>query len=161
MIKDSFQGKQEWIAEIRRIAKKKIHEKCVASGKKLQESSPPMTSDDLEQLCRVLFRHDSAEGFADRCLLIFQWQLFGRITEISNLSYGDLTFYRTANLRCLRVHINRSKTSDEQHIFVFPHSNWMLCPLHALACMVSGGWDGSEKVFPHGSAKCEVHEQLA
>ena len=72
-----------------------------------------------------------------------------------------MTFYRTANLRCLRVHINRSTTSDEQHIFVFPHSNWMLCPLHALACMVSGGWDGSEKVFPHGSAKCEVHEQLA
>ena len=49
-----------------------------------------------------------------------------------------MTFYRTANLRCLRVHINRSTTSDEQHIFVFPHSNWMLCPLHALACMEGG-----------------------
>ena len=115
----NFKGKQEWFASVRKNLKAKCNDRCLLTGTKLQQGSPPMTTDDLELLCQMLFKKNRSEHLADRWLLIFQWQLLGRISEISSLTFADVSFCRSSNYRCLKVHINRSKTSEEQELLIF------------------------------------------
>ena len=146
-----FKGKQAWFSDLRRQCRNLCNEKCVQKGTKLTNSAPPMTSSDMEQCCQILFESNTCKSFMDRCMLIFTWQMFGRISEIGHLSFSDVVFYTSNGLRCLKVHINRTKTCNEHYAMVFVHQNFLLCPLHSLACMLSIHCTGGHNLFPNCS----------
>ena len=77
-------GKPAWYTRLVQKVRSTCNDVCLEEGTRLQDSAPAMTEGDLELLCKILFMKEANESFADRCLLIFQWQLMGRISEICN-----------------------------------------------------------------------------
>lgn len=75
-----------------------------------------------------------------RCLLILQWHVLGRITELEDVKFEQLEYIRMPVGKLSYLVINdffRSKTGTRQNLALFVHkSNWRLCPLNAIATVI-------------------------
>ena len=76
----------------------------------------PMTVEDLKIMTNILFNHRELDvAIENRCILIFQWQVMGRITEVLSLKKNSVTFSSdTDKSRSLKIVIKRTKTIKEQ-----------------------------------------------
>lgn len=99
--------------DLRKNVSKHYNRQSVITGVPVQQSSPPMTEKDLEILCKIMFQRDSDMSIHDRCLLIWQWQSIGRVSETSNLKFTDIEFLDKTT--CFKVNMSRSKTAT-QHV---------------------------------------------
>lgn len=98
---------------------------------KKSNPAPPMSSEDLADLCELLFVRNSIKSIQERALLVLQWQALGRVSETTALSYDSLGWHDGYD--ALAVQMNREKVNIEHTIHCFLHSsNWLICPLHAL-----------------------------
>lgn len=60
-------------------------------------------SAELLRLCEHLFEVGTVVSVQDRCLLAFDWTTIGRVSEVSNLKFSDISLYTHRNRQCLRV----------------------------------------------------------
>ena len=82
----NFKGKQEWFASVRKNLKAKCNDRCLLTGTKLQQGSPPMTTDDLELLCQMLFKKNRSflSHYSQQVVYVLsvtKWKQFVRSTE--------------------------------------------------------------------------------
>jgi len=103
---------------------------------KKSNPAPPMSSEDLADLCELLFVRNSIKSIQERALLVLQWQALGRVSETTALSYESLGWHDGYD--ALAVQMNREKVNIEHTIHCFLHSsNWLICPLHALGTLLT------------------------
>ena len=98
-----------------------------------KKSNPatPMSSEDLSELCNLLFVRNTTKCIQERALLVLQWQALGRVSETTALTYESIGWH--AHYACMTVEMNRQKVDLQHTIHCFLHSNnWLICPLHAL-----------------------------
>lgn len=128
-ISDIAQG--SWYSKLNVNIRKDFNEQAVATGTSLTKSAPPMTARDLNCLSSMLTKKNTRDSLSHRCLLVWQWQALGRISEIAAMNLDDIAWNH--NFSCLRITMNRTKVGKEQDINLFKHaSSWQLCPIHAL-----------------------------
>jgi hypothetical protein len=100
-----------------------------------------MKPSDIAIMCELLFKNDKdyLHNYRNRCLLIMQWQTFGRINEVAALRLTDINLFEGDGRHCcLEVDLCRKKVSTKQKNLMFIHrDNWVMCPLHALACYLA------------------------
>lgn len=101
-----------WYKRLRTIIEKRYVNECAENGVNLVNHSVPMTESDLIKLCTYLFTRNDPEAARNRCLLVFQWQLIGRINEVAALKFTDISFDEAHC--CLNVRLFRSKSSTQQ-----------------------------------------------
>ena len=90
-----------------------------------------MSSEDLSDLCNLLFVRNTTKCIQERALLVLQWQALGRVSETTALTYESIGWH--AHYACMTVEMNRQKVDLQHTIHCFLHSNnWLICPLHAL-----------------------------
>ena len=148
------QGRNGWYAQLRQKIERHYTSQCAANNTRLSDSAPPMTENDLELLCWHLLERNTNESLADRCLLVFQWQMLGRINELRQMDLTSIAFYNTRFYRCLNVKIDRSKTSDTQQLLVCMHNvSWKMCPFHALGSLLANRCSATSRIFQHGNSK--------
>ena len=95
-----------WYRNLRLNIMKEYVKKCARDGTKLSDQAPEMTMKDLRAISEILFRRDTSQSISHRCLLIFQWQALGRISEISSMKWADIGF-RNSYIEALQVNLNR------------------------------------------------------
>lgn len=136
-----FAPGQPFYSNLRQRITQRYLKQCVADGTQMTDHSVPMREDDLLWMCRRLFRHNSRESMANRCLLVLQWQVMGRISEISRLRYDDINHVADKRSRnSIKINLARVKVGVQQELIVFQHATeWEICPLHALACAILFG----------------------
>ena len=80
-------------------------DKSLRDGSSLSDEAPEMKNEDLNIMCNLLFQKGREEDIRNRCLLILQWQLFGRIAEVSSLRVIDFSIFEgdLNRHRCLKV----------------------------------------------------------
>ena len=81
-------------------------EKSHTTGESLCDQAREMKSNDLIIMCELLFKRENIDSHGDgrsRCLLVLQWQLFGRINEIAMMKLNDFTVFEDERHRCLEV----------------------------------------------------------
>lgn len=126
-----------WYSGLRRKVMQVFFTDRASKGKRVQESAVKMQEEDLELLCSILLKRDSRSNSLDRCLLVLQWHVLGRIAELGELRVADITYVCNRFTTCLCIDVNRFKTNLQQDIHVFIHNNsWKVCPFHALASML-------------------------
>lgn len=131
---------------------------CAKNGTKMTDHSVPMQESDLLWMVRKLLSKSTWEGINNRCLLVLQWQVLGRIIEIAALLFKNIHVVDPSRpcKGALSFDITRIKTGVQQDVLVFLHAkHWELCPLHALACLVLGS-GSSEAVFEDIGTGCEA-----
>lgn len=126
-----------WYTALRRKVMQVFFTDRASKGQRVQESAVKMQEEDLELLCGILLKVDSRTSSLNRCLLVLQWHVLGRIAELGELRIADITFVCNRFTTCLCIDVNRFKTNLQQDIHVFIHNNsWKVCPFHALASML-------------------------
>jgi len=132
-IEKIFEGK--WYTDLRRKIVQIYVKECQVNGTKLVDKAPPMTENDLKKLNKCMFEMNNRESDLQRALFSWQWQLLGRISEVSALSCTMMSSYNSSGIKnATKVNMSRLKTSTQDDILVFLHANsFELCPLHALA----------------------------
>jgi hypothetical protein len=126
-----------WYTGLRRNLMQLYFVDRAKKGKKIQESAVKMKEEDLELLCSILLKQDNKSSSLNRCLLVLQWHVLGRIAELGELRFSDITYVCNRFTTCLCIDVNRFKTNLQQNIHVFIHNNsWKVCPIHALASML-------------------------
>ncbi len=138
-----FSGPQAgWYSGLRLELLKKYSEKHHKSKTKLTNGAPKMKEEDLKIMCTMLINGGESGMNArlaslNRCLLIFQWQMLGRISELDELCMSDIEYTHNQFTTCLTVHIDRLKTSSQHDVHLFLHSDdWVLSPFHSLAVLL-------------------------
>jgi len=131
------QGK--WYTNLRLNVEKRYFSRCQAQGTKMTDSAPPMLVNDLLTLSIALFRRNTRESHANRCLLNLQWTTLGRISEVSQLRCNHLSYGENQHLHdCfLLIEMSRSKVGVQDTLRVYLHAkSWEICPLHSLAAHI-------------------------
>jgi hypothetical protein len=108
--KDIFMSK--WYTNLRTKINRLYAEKALSSGDKMVDAAAPMQESDLKQYCHMLFQKNNNTSLENRCLLAFQWQAMGRITEIVAMKMTDVKFKKSVT--CMQLDINRLKTNKCQ-----------------------------------------------
>lgn len=127
-----FEG--QWYRDLRVEIQKRWFKDRSEKGEKVQNSAPKMLNEDLEILCNLLLKENDSESVFNRCLMIIQWHVFGRISELNDIKYSDFDLVHDSNNNCpiLRVNLSRTKVNVQQDVHVF-RDNYKVCPIHALA----------------------------
>lgn len=137
-----------WYRKLRHNVKAVYIQDCVETGKPISTAQGSMTEDHLDYICTTLFAAGSRNCLADRCLLAFNWQCVGRISEVATLRWKNISFHHTKIVQCMEVGLHRMKTGAFQSLRVFMHHHsWAVCPFHALATMIVCRPDVSEHLF--------------
>jgi hypothetical protein len=127
--------------KLRKNIKKAYIRRCIELNIPFAKTRESVTEDHLEYLLNVLFEEDSEQSIRDRCLLVFDWVAIGRISEVFGLVLNkDVLYKRSAhvgNANAMQITMLRTKTMTIESLLVYPHiSKWILCPFHALACLL-------------------------
>jgi hypothetical protein len=148
-------GKGIWYTQLRSNITKAYIEACSKSNTAVAEHAPQMTEEDLLLVVSVLIDTSGIYAVADRCVLVMQWYLLGRISEMYNLSLRQLCYNPELCAVVIKDFL-RGKTSHVQsEIHVLIHRlHWQICPLHALASHIAT-WKTMETLFSE-----EVRRQL-
>lgn len=126
-----------WYQKLRRELTKIYFNDRVEKGLPIKTCAPRMEEKDLAILTDLMLKANSKEYNLNRCLMVLQWQLLGRIGELANIQYKHLSFHSKQKADYLVMQMNRVKTSLQQDIHMFVHANnYRLCPFHALACLI-------------------------
>ncbi len=156
---------QTFYATLRQRITKRYMLACAASNTKMNDHSVPMQEMDLLWLCGSLFRKNTWEGIVNRCLLVLQWQVLGRISEVSKLTFDDIKYRsRKATPSCLAISLSRVKVGIQHEVLVLVHAtHWEVCPVHALACLVVGCVNSTNlfSVIAQGSEASYTNRLLA
>lgn len=137
-----FNGTALWYKQLRQSLLKKYTSKCHKNKTKLTNGATKMKEDDLKILCFMLFK-DTADtsgrmAALNRCLLVYQWHCMGRVSELDEVSVGDLCYVCDRFRTCIGLNVERIKTSVEHLIHLFLHvSEWIVCPFHSLASLLA------------------------
>ncbi len=137
-----FQGGQAvWYTALRTELLKKYKSLHRANNTKLTKGSPKMKEEDLRIMCTMLFSEHSDSNVrlsaVNRCLMVYQWQLLGRISELQELTMSDITFDSDRFHTCIKINMDRMKTSSQHDVHIFPHAtDWVICPFHSLAALL-------------------------
>ena len=100
---------------------------------KVKHQAPAMNTEQLSYLIEFLF---TDECYEERALFVLDYHAAGRICENFTIQCCDLdiVIIDEAKVRCMRIDWTRHKTGVGHLIHFFAHrSNWLLCPMHALA----------------------------
>lgn len=137
-----FAAHSDYYTRLRANLTRRYMAKCAQAGTSLCEHSVPMTEEDLLWMCQTLLKKSTDWGAVlNRGLLVLQWQILGRISEVSRLQFTDLKYIASAGTpNTIKVHLTRLKVTRQHPVTLFPHSeHWELCPIHAIACIVLAG----------------------
>lgn len=121
----------KWYTQLRHQTGKLFNDHHKKTNTKKSNPAQPMSSDDLSDLCHLLFMRNTVKSVQERALLVLQWQALGRVSETTQLSYDSLGWHEKYG--CMSVEMNRGKVNLQHTIHCFLHAvNWLVCPLHAL-----------------------------
>lgn len=100
----------------------------------VQTQAPPATVNDMKILVSMLFKKGDVDSLQFASLLSFQWHMLGRSVDSCWLLKSQLAVMSEGELF---VTFTRLKTSTLQGVSMYNHrSDWMLCPIHALAVAI-------------------------
>lgn len=147
-----FDNEHIWYSKVRMNVQKAILQRCHEDGTSLVQSAAEMREEDLHIFAFNFIVKNTEESIFERCLLVLQWHLLGRIHELTNVHSHQLGMVcevtTIERIGCLRIRdFCRTKGGKMQHIHIFVHhNNWEKCPIHALASMLIVNRP-SEKLF--------------
>jgi hypothetical protein len=137
----------EWYSHLNTQLENMYNKHASDTNTCIANSAPPMTESELHTLCKMLFARGTLVSSSQRSLLVLQWQALGRVSDITNMPMSRIDWY--SNFDCLQLLMHRPKTNTDHPITVFLHSSdWLLCPLHALAMQIAFCSSSSERLFP-------------
>jgi integrase len=123
-----------WYQKVRLFTTKKYVLKAKAKGIRLVNHNKPLTTEDLEYICSYLYGKNDLRSFMNRAVFTLMWQCLGRISEILNLNYADLSWHKTTRFTCLQIILDRLKTYCESDLNIVIHAfSYLRCPINALA----------------------------
>jgi hypothetical protein len=82
----------KWYSRLTNNLTRMYERKVADAGGRLSNQAEPMLAPDLENFCTVLVELDRLDTIAQRCMLILQWQTFGRVSEVSGLHCGAVSW---------------------------------------------------------------------
>ena len=144
-----------------RFVRKNTSKYYMKNGQVSSQRDNVMTQHELTYFCEVLFKMSTRESINDRGLLAFNWVLLGRISEISELKWSDISFRNTETYKHMTVDVARIKVNHFQSkLSVFlHHSDWKVCPFHALATMLVVNGKSEDKLFDSKLHYIHYHKQ--
>lgn len=95
--------RDDFISRCRGIISKEFIQTCVKEGRDPENNARPMTRQDLEYYCEILFEQKSLAGMQARAALVLQWQTLGRVSEAFGLKLSDFSYCNEINNRALIV----------------------------------------------------------
>ncbi|KAK1946692.1 hypothetical protein P3T76_002244 [Phytophthora citrophthora] len=134
-----FRQAKMWLFEVFPVQRHIVEAKMLSMGKtpdnfcmkrdgKVVNKAPPCTKKDLKKMMLYLYNNvRSSSDYQDAALLCLLWYLFGRAS--------DLALVRKQNLSvdAAEVFFIRMKTAEEQGLSLSPDTDFISCPLHAIA----------------------------
>ncbi|RLN90620.1 hypothetical protein BBJ28_00004182 [Nothophytophthora sp. Chile5] len=141
-----FEGNQGWYKNLRSTLRKTYSSAAQSTGSKLVESAPLMAVDDLSSIATALFERSTPTALRDRTLLLWQWAVMGRSSDVTRIRFSDLHWLPSG----LLVDITRVKTSSEQSLaLVGAPLRWQIDALRALACQLAADpFTAKQEIFP-------------
>ena len=139
----------DYYAKLRQSIATTYLAKCIKSGESFVTSAPPMTKEDLHIMCLNLIGRDSPSANEDRCLMVHQFQLMGRISEPGKAKKKDYSFVQQSNRTPIIVKLTRAKCSRIQELAMVVHYNsYAECSFHCFATLIAVNCDCSENLYP-------------
>ncbi|KAH9117749.1 hypothetical protein AeMF1_008725 [Aphanomyces euteiches] len=140
-----FDNNTHWYKTLRSTLRRTYIEQTTARGVPLQDKAPLMTLEDLRVITTRLWMRNEPRSMKDRTLLVLQWALFGRSSDVGDVVFEQLQWTGSY----LLVRVNRKKTVQQHSVSVFSTAlEWSYDPLHSLAAeLASDPFGLSDRVF--------------
>ena len=138
---------ESWYKSLRGKVKGVYIQQALATGGKMSDSAPRIRVCDILIMATILFQQNNYKSNHNRALLIYLWQLLGRVMELTLSKHSDVSY--SSRSITIGMLIRRIKTGgDEQVLNIFMHRNkFLMCPIHSLAVMYALSGCVTDKIF--------------